>query len=281
MIDRHGGLIPSASANEALAIVWEIIEKAIDYSNSTSDTIDPSTSLYDFFTQQCKSMVQSGELAPADEEVVLRMSEMWGAYVGDRVERQSLKFFFMEDCIEGSKLIAFGYYIPEHSSLTILGDCFIPSNYKKIMARVAARPLDAAEIRLNTVMESVTADHTAKTSHGKVRIRTVDGSDEAFDAVLVTTPLGWLKRHKDAIRPLTARINQAINALSFGNLEKVWSIIRDLGYRSFITRSLSNFHSRFGTLELIIKTEILSALCIGSRQSMHQHLTRRHGVWNV
>lgn len=26
---------------------------------------------------------------------------MWGAYVGDGVELQSLKFFYLEDCIEG------------------------------------------------------------------------------------------------------------------------------------------------------------------------------------
>lgn len=34
-------------------------------------------------------------------ETVLGMSQMWGAYVGDHVEIQSLKFFYLEDCIEG------------------------------------------------------------------------------------------------------------------------------------------------------------------------------------
>ena len=36
-------------------------------------------------------------------EVVLGMSHMWGAYVGDRVERESLKYFYLEDCIAGGK----------------------------------------------------------------------------------------------------------------------------------------------------------------------------------
>ena len=38
-------------------------------------------------------------------ELVLGMSQMWGAYVGDRVELQSLKYFYLEDCIEGGRHI--------------------------------------------------------------------------------------------------------------------------------------------------------------------------------
>ena len=38
-------------------------------------------------------------------ELVLSMSQMWGAYVGDRVELQSLKYFYLEDCIEGGRHI--------------------------------------------------------------------------------------------------------------------------------------------------------------------------------
>lgn len=38
-------------------------------------------------------------------ELVLGMAEMWGAYVGDRVELQSLKYFYLEDCIEGGRHI--------------------------------------------------------------------------------------------------------------------------------------------------------------------------------
>ena len=94
--------MPSGRANDALATVWDILEKAIAYSNSTSDTIDASSSLYDYFVQHCNSMVQSGTMTKEDVELVLSMSEMWGAYVGEGVGRQSLKFFFMEDCIDGS-----------------------------------------------------------------------------------------------------------------------------------------------------------------------------------
>ena len=94
--------MPSGKANDTLATVWDILEKAIAYSNSTSDSIDASLSLYDYFVQHCNSMVQSGTITQENAELVLSMSEMWGAYVGERIARQSLKFFFMEDCIDGS-----------------------------------------------------------------------------------------------------------------------------------------------------------------------------------
>jgi hypothetical protein len=41
---------------------------------------------------------------------------------------------------------------------------------------------------------------------------------------VITTPLGWLKKNKDAIRPLAPRISDAINSISYGRLEKVMSI---------------------------------------------------------
>lgn len=36
-------------------------------------------------------------------ELVLGMSQMWGTYVGDGVELQSLKYFYLEDCIAGGR----------------------------------------------------------------------------------------------------------------------------------------------------------------------------------
>ena len=38
-----------------------------------------------------------------DEELLLQMSEMWGAYVGDPVTRQSLRFAYLEECCGGGE----------------------------------------------------------------------------------------------------------------------------------------------------------------------------------
>lgn len=48
-----------------------------------------------------------------------------------------------------------------------------------------------------------------------------DGRAQYFDEVVVTTPLGWLKQHKESIQPLQPRIASAIDSISFGRLEKV------------------------------------------------------------
>jgi hypothetical protein len=43
-----------------------------------------------------------------------------------------------------------------------------------------------------------------------------------FDEVVVTSPLGWLKRHMEAFEPeLPARLSKAINSIAYGCLEKV------------------------------------------------------------
>jgi hypothetical protein len=98
-VDGQGNLVPSDEANKALLQVWDILEKANAYSTGHSKEIASSKSLYNFFQDCCNQAILDGEMNDREVELVLKMSEMWGAYVGDRVERQSLKFFFLEDCV--------------------------------------------------------------------------------------------------------------------------------------------------------------------------------------
>ena len=78
-------------------IVWGIISDAFRYSNDKSSSIPPNRSLKDFVTEE----VEKKDLSPADRTVVLQMAEMWGAFVGDPIGRQSLKYFWLEECIDG------------------------------------------------------------------------------------------------------------------------------------------------------------------------------------
>ncbi|KAI4255046.1 MAG: hypothetical protein L6R42_006934 [Xanthoria sp. 1 TBL-2021] len=130
-----------------------------------------------------------------ERELILGLAKMWGAYVGDDVELQSLKFFYLEDY-----------------------DCFIPTNYQKIITRIAAVPLAQGEMHFETSMTSV------ETRIGEVHpvsVTTSDGKAQYFDDVVITTPLGWLKQHKESIHQLHPRIASAIDSISFGRLEKV------------------------------------------------------------
>ena len=93
----------SSEANKALEQVWETLENAIQHSIERNEELDCCSSLYSFFQEYCDQKFHRGEISQREIELVLGMSEMWGAYVGDRVERQSLKFFYLEDCIAGGK----------------------------------------------------------------------------------------------------------------------------------------------------------------------------------
>lgn len=58
---------------------------------------------------------------------------------------------------------------------------------------------------------------------GKVTILTDKGESLVFDEVVVTAPLGWLKKNQDIFVPsLPDRMTQAIGSIGYGCLEKVY-----------------------------------------------------------
>ena len=44
------------------------------------------------------------DLTAQEKQQVLWMAEMWGAFVGDPIQKQSLKYFWLEECIDGGTL---------------------------------------------------------------------------------------------------------------------------------------------------------------------------------
>lgn len=84
-------------ASRCSEIVWGIISGAFTYSNEHSASIPSTRSLRDYMEEQVKGK----GLTKAVQRIVLQMAEMWGAFIGDPLERQSLKFFWLEECIEG------------------------------------------------------------------------------------------------------------------------------------------------------------------------------------
>ena len=103
LVDGEGCLVAPLEANKALKQVWEILGAAMEYSRKCNEELDSSMSLYSFFESWCDRALQFGDMTEREVELVLGMSQMWGAYVGDRVEIQSLKYFYLEDCIEGGR----------------------------------------------------------------------------------------------------------------------------------------------------------------------------------
>ncbi|KAG7124544.1 hypothetical protein HYQ44_001729 [Verticillium longisporum] len=78
------------------------------------------------------------------------MSEMFGAYIGEPVWRQSLKFAWMEECCGGEEL-------------------FVESNYSKILEKIAQPVESRARILLNIYVDSISSSE-ARGPGGKVHV---------------------------------------------------------------------------------------------------------------
>jgi lysyl oxidase-like protein 2/3/4 len=98
IFSRDGKLVDKATSTKISESLWSTIDEAFEYSNAHKDSIPPDRSLLDFF----KERVSKTDLSPEEKELCIETCKMWGAYVGDSIERQSLKFFCLEECIDGS-----------------------------------------------------------------------------------------------------------------------------------------------------------------------------------
>ncbi|CAG8979542.1 hypothetical protein HYALB_00004995 [Hymenoscyphus albidus] len=178
--------------------MWNIVVQGFKDSATNTSTIDSQTSLHDFFSEKVHEL----HPGPGEEEirrkVVMQMSELWGAFVGSPVTTQSLKFFWLEECLDGENL-------------------FCAGTYKNIISQIAEPAKKDADIKLSTKVVCV------KSGTKNVKLRTVNGLELEFDEVVMTNPLGWLKINKDVFTPpLPPRFSQAIDSIGYGSLEKVY-----------------------------------------------------------
>ncbi|KAL5050180.1 hypothetical protein BDW71DRAFT_204233 [Aspergillus fruticulosus] len=183
-------------------VLWTTIDEAFTYSNSHKDDIPAEKSLLDFIREQ----LQQADLDEDEKRLCVDAARLWGCYIGDPIERQSLKFFSLEESIDGSNY-------------------FVASTYKDILAQVSNTALQHADIRLNQPIVNIHSKPIIQgtSTRREITLTTQAGERHAFDEVVVTCPLGWLKRNKEAFAPeLPPRLSSAIDAISYGRLEKVY-----------------------------------------------------------
>ncbi|MCJ1230922.1 hypothetical protein MMC12_007596 [Toensbergia leucococca] len=198
IFNELGHSLSEEKAIEYSELVWGIISDAFKYSNENTASIPPNRSLMDYF----KTKVEEKDLSRKQKSTILNMAQMWGAFVGDPIERQSLKFFWLEECIEGENL-------------------FVASTYQNILKVVAKTALAKAFIRYSTKVISIHSTTTA--DQNTVTVKTENDESLTFDEVVLTAPLGWLKRNKSAFTPpLPPQLTRAIENISYGRLEKVY-----------------------------------------------------------
>lgn len=104
IFDEDGKLLEDGkSLNDTM---WGIIVQAFKHSADNTATIDPRESLYDFFLEKVQEIFPSQDES-GEREIMMQMTEMWGAFVGSPVRTQSLKFFWLEECIDGGMYSSF------------------------------------------------------------------------------------------------------------------------------------------------------------------------------
>jgi hypothetical protein len=184
-------------------IVWGIIAQAMKYSNEESANIPVEKSLYNFFEEQVAEVFPSkDDEAKSRRETILQIAEMWGAFVGSPIQTQSLKFFWLEECIDGENL-------------------FVAGTYEKVLQKISEPALEA-EVKFGHKVTRIVSHEGEEDPKAVVEI---DGQEsESYDEVVMTAPLGWLKRNMAAFEPqLPQRLKEGIEAIGYGHLDKVSS----------------------------------------------------------
>ena len=97
VFEPSGTIMPEELAESGLETVWEIIEQAFKYSNEDCLNIKAGLNLEDFFREK----LAEGELTEEEKARILLLAEMWGSFIGDSWTRQSLRWFWLEECLEG------------------------------------------------------------------------------------------------------------------------------------------------------------------------------------
>lgn len=97
IFDHDGKQVGGELATKVSDFLWGTIEEAFKYSNTHKESIPAEKSLLDFFYER----VEETGFSEEEKRLCIETCRLWGAYVGDPIERQSLKFFCLEECIDG------------------------------------------------------------------------------------------------------------------------------------------------------------------------------------
>ena len=199
-------------------IVWSIIADAFKYSKETSISIPSNESLMDFFHMK----VRGRELDEDSSKLVLAMARIWGDFVGEPIEKQSLKFFWLEECIEGGTSWVSDMIQGTATDMPLTENLFLASTYKTILNEIARSGLAKSQLKLSTKVTSISFN-AIQDEDPSATVTTASNEVLRFDEVIVTCPLGWLKRNTSSFIPaLPTRMLEAIQNISYGRLEKVY-----------------------------------------------------------
>lgn len=89
----------SEEVSAGLDKVWSLIADAFKHSNEHCLTIPSDLSLKDFFRERLLEESMDSE----EQNRIMLLAETWGSFIGDPWEKQSLKWFWLEECLDGGE----------------------------------------------------------------------------------------------------------------------------------------------------------------------------------
>ena len=108
VFDSSGKALPRELADRLSTLMWDIVEDAFKYSKEAKAAPDPNLinvdqSLFDFIKKRAEELLADER----ERNLLLLISEEFGAYIGEPIWKQSLKFSWMEVCCLGGKTSLF------------------------------------------------------------------------------------------------------------------------------------------------------------------------------
>ncbi|KAI1124601.1 putative flavin-containing amine oxidase [Nemania abortiva] len=179
--------------------MWYILNLVIERSRKRHLKLSSDAKMMDFFRKQVDREYRNAQSPEPQNMRLNQIIEMWGAFMGDDCERQSLKNLWLDSGLAGRNL-------------------FVASTYQAILVHLQSMIDMKATIRLQCEVTRLINNKSAG-----IDVEAADGFRGQFDNVVVTAPLGWLKRNPHAFSPpLSPSISNAVRTLGYGNLDKVF-----------------------------------------------------------
>ncbi|KAF2669872.1 FAD/NAD(P)-binding domain-containing protein [Microthyrium microscopicum] len=222
---RDGIRLKKEESKVVTGLLWEVIGMAFEESNRQDGAIGVEESLRGYLEGNVEAAVRVavgkmgvtevsrlvGKEAVVEEDreglverltdLVLAASDIWGAYIGSETKKQSLRYLWLEECLDGENL-------------------FCAGTYEKVLETVARPAREGAEVVYGCVVDKI---HEKDPNGNGVLVKSTDGREWQFDEVVVTTPLGWLKENLDAFQPrVPDDLKEAVEQLGYGALDKVY-----------------------------------------------------------
>lgn len=153
--------------------------------------------------------------------------------------------------------------------LLLIENVFLASTYTKILASIKSLITSDhnIDIKYDTIVNKIDSDAQV--------VSTTTGDTYTYDELIMTMPLGWLKQnHHSTFKPaLPSHIIESIDAIGYGNLEKVFITFPSAWWDRQTDKGMNERKNAFSTFLSDTPNEIVQCISLSSLPAPHSHPT--------